>query len=214
MSLLPIVALAVLVFVLAVFVLKLPRSGWTMFAAALLFGLAGYATQGSPDQPAAPRTAVAEELEGGEVLVRARRDFFNPDILPARYVVNGDAFMRQGQWQNAANFYANALSDDPNDVEAWVALGNALVEHAEAQPTAAAMYAYSRAETLAPQNQAAQYFYGLSLLRTGQPGQARAIWAQILDDTPEDARWREPLTTQLERLDAILSQTGMGAEPR
>ena len=210
MSLIPIVALAALTFLAAAFVLKLPRSGWTLFGAAMLFGLTGYAWQGAPDQPAAPLSAAEEVSESGEVIVRARRDFFQPDTLPARYVVNGDAFARQGQWQDAAAFYGNALQDNPENVEAWVALGNALVEHADAQLSKAALYAYSQAETIAPDNMAARYFYGLTLLRNGQPGQARAIWADILDKSPEDARWREPLTIQLERLDGLLSQSGMG----
>ena len=54
MSWLAILALAALGFVVAAFALKLPRASWTLFAAALLFGLAGYATQGAPEQPAAP----------------------------------------------------------------------------------------------------------------------------------------------------------------
>ena len=48
-------ALALAAFALAVLVMKLPRHGLTLFGAALVFGLAGYAWQGSPGQPSAPK---------------------------------------------------------------------------------------------------------------------------------------------------------------
>ena len=50
MSWLPIIALAALVFTLAVYLLKLPRALWMLFGSALLFGLAGYAMHGNPGQ--------------------------------------------------------------------------------------------------------------------------------------------------------------------
>ncbi|MGB3377535.1 MAG: hypothetical protein WBA55_02065, partial [Allopontixanthobacter sediminis] len=56
----PLIALAVLAFVLAAFVVKLPRSGWALFGAALLFGLAGYALQGSPGLAGSPTTPLPE----------------------------------------------------------------------------------------------------------------------------------------------------------
>ena len=51
---LAVLALAALGFRFAVWLFGLARSGWTLFGAALLFGLTGYAQQGSPGQPAAP----------------------------------------------------------------------------------------------------------------------------------------------------------------
>ena len=47
MTWLPILALAVLAFLIVAFVFRLPKSGWAMFGAVLMFGLAGYALQGA-----------------------------------------------------------------------------------------------------------------------------------------------------------------------
>ena len=60
MSWLPIIALAALVFALAVYLLKLPRALWMLFGSALLFGLAGYAMHGNPGQPGAPADPVVD----------------------------------------------------------------------------------------------------------------------------------------------------------
>ena len=75
MSWLAILALAAFGFVFAVFALKLPRASWTLFAAALLFGLAGYATQGAPEQPAAPKEGQILDPQSGEAMVEARKEY-------------------------------------------------------------------------------------------------------------------------------------------
>ena len=210
MTWLPIVALALLIFGFAAFVLKLPRTLWMLFAAALLFGLAGYAMQGSPGQGAAPAAGQAQaQSQTGELLVEARREFYPDTALPSRFVVTADAFARRGQFDQAASFLRNAVSENPNDGEAWLALGNALVEHADGQLTAAALFAYSRSEEVQPNNPAPTYFLGLAMLRAGQPGRTRALWSELLENAPEDADWREALEQRLERLDQML---GMGAQ--
>ncbi|MBX7483895.1 tetratricopeptide repeat protein [Qipengyuania qiaonensis] len=205
MSWLPILALTLLVFGLAVFLLKLPRSMWTLFGSALLFGLAGYAMQGNPGQAAAPAAPVAGETsETGELMIEARREFYPEGRLPSRFVVTADAFTRRGQHDQAANFLRNAVAEDPRDGEAWVALGNALVEHANGQLNAAALYAYSRAEDVDPNNPAPTYFLGLAYLQAGEPGNTLALWRELLENAPEDADWRELLAVRLERLEALL----------
>lgn len=211
MTWLPILALAVLTFGIAVYALKLPRSLWMLFAAALLFGLSGYALQGSPGQASAPAPVKsARPSETGELLVQARREFYPETALPSRFVVTADAFARRGQFEQAANFLRNAVAENPRDGEAWLALGNALVEHADGQLTAAALYAFSQAEAVQPANPAPTYFLGLALLRAGQPGQTRVLWSELLEKAPADAAWRPALEMRLQRLDALL---GLGAAP-
>ncbi len=206
MSWLPILALAGLMFLLAAFLLKLPKQGYALFGAALLFGLAGYALQGNPGQAGSPKEAAERQIETGELVVEARREFFDPNVLPSRFVVTSDAFARRGDFENASRFLRNAVESDPADTEAWIALGNALTEHAEGQLTAAALFAYSRAEQLSPENPAAGYFVGLGMLRSGQPGRARSIWAELIENAPEGADWLPALQIRLERLDSLLAQ--------
>ena len=65
-------ALAAAALLLLIVVLKAPRRTWEALAAALVFGLAGFARQASTDQPGAPKAAAAVAVEGGEALVRLR----------------------------------------------------------------------------------------------------------------------------------------------
>ncbi len=200
------IALATAAFLLVIFVLRLPRAGWTLFAAALVFGLAGYALQGWPDLPSAPRAATQNADRSGEMLVIARREFFDSQVLPSRYVITADAFARRGQYEDAANFLRNAVSENPRDGEAWLALGNALVEHAGGQLTPAASHAFNRAAEVLPGNPAPGYFLGLAMLRSGEPDQTLALWNELLENAPADAPWREGLTLRIEQLKLLLSQ--------
>lgn len=209
MSWLPILALAALAFAAAVFVLRLPKAGYTLLGAALLFGLAGYALQGSPGAPASPGQPSADARQAGELLVEARREFFDPAILPSRFLITSDAYARRGDHLGAAGFAESAARENPNDVEAWTALGNALSEHAGGLLTPAALYAYGQAERRAPGSPAPGYFLGLAMLRSGQPGRTRAIWAELLAAAPADAPWRPVLAERLARLDALMTQ-GLG----
>lgn len=206
MSWLPILALAALAFVAAVFALRLPKAGYTLVGAALLFGLAGYALQGSPGAPAAPGKPPADVAKTGELMVEARREFFDPAILPSRFLITSDAYARRGDHAGAAGFAKSAVEENPADVEAWTALGNALVEHAGGQLTPAALYAYGQAERRAPGAPAPGYFLGLAMLRGGDADRTRAIWAELLASAPADAPWRPALAERLARLEALMAQ--------
>ena len=201
-----ILMLAAAAFAIAAFVLKLPRGSWALFGAALLFGLTGYAIQGRPQQPAAPSESVDAVPQDGEMAVKARREFFDDTDPPARFVLTADAFTRRGQYENAAKFLRNAVTENPADGEAWLALGIALVDHAEGTLTPAALNAFSRAEQSLGDNPAPAYFLGLSLLRTGEIARARAIWADLLESAPDDAEWRGTMQLRLDRLDAVIEQ--------
>ena len=83
-------------------------------------------------------------------------------------------------------------------------VGNALVEHADGQLTAAALFAYSRGEQAAPNNPAPTYFLGLAFLRAGEPGRTLALWRELLEAAPENAEWRAPLAARLDRLETML----------
>lgn len=206
MSWLPILAIATLAFVVAVFALRLPRSGFTLLGAALLFALAGYALQGQPGEPAAPASPPGDGSETGELVVQARREFYDAGTLPSRFLITSDAFARRGDYERAAAFARSAAEENPADGEAWTALGIALTEHAGGELTPAALYAYGQADQRAPRSPAPGYFMGLALLRTGQPERTRAIWAELLAAAPAEARWRPLLAERLARLDSLLAE--------
>lgn len=206
MNWLPILALAALAFVAAVFPLRLPRAGYPLFGAALLFGLAGYALQGSPGAPTSPGKPAADPPQIGELIVQARREFFDSPMLPSRFLITSDAYARRGDHQRAAAFAESAVEENSADIEAWTALGNALIEHANGRLTPAAIYAYGQAERRNPASPAPGYFLGLALLRNGQPERTRAIWADLLAGAPAKASWRPVLAERLARLEALMAQ--------
>lgn len=197
MSWLPVILIAAAAFSFAVVATRLPRAGWALFGAALLFGLAGYGVQGSPDQAGAPSSAATATARISVGAIEARRSLFDANLPPSRFVTIADAFFRRGQFADAANMLRNAVQERPDDTEAWVALGNALLEHAGGRLTPAAEYAYRRARQIDPEHPAAGYFLGIAQLRSGDPRAARETWRALLERAPEDAAWRAQLEQRL-----------------
>ncbi|MFD2578857.1 tetratricopeptide repeat protein [Novosphingobium colocasiae] len=72
-------------------------------------------------------------------------------------------------------------------------MGNALIAHAQGQPTPAALYAYRQAMAADPKNSAAPFFLGMTLAQTGDYRQARDLLAGMLKKThpmmPHGAGW-------------------------
>lgn len=205
MNWVPILALALAAFLLAAFLFRLPRQGWSLFGATLLFGLTGYALQGNPGEPGAPTVAPKPTVAGNEALIAARRQFFDPELVPSRFVITADAFARQGQYGDAANLLRKAVEDNPKDAEAWLAMGIALVEHAEGNPTAPALYAMDRAQQLAPANPAPAYFYGVAMLQAGQPEQTLIVWQELADKAPAGSPWKAEMEERIKQLKAMMA---------
>ena len=205
MSWLPIIALALLAFLAAAFVLRIKRGSWTILGAVLLFGLAGYAMQGMPGMPASPGRDMPEAQEfDGELLIGARREFFDTAQFPSRWVVTGDSYFRRGEYADAAAFYRNAVEENERDTQAWLGLGSALVEHAEGNLTPAALLAFERAGRLEDGRASARYFLGLAWLRAGQVPRTRELWAEALAMSDADSSWREPVALQLAQLERMM----------
>lgn len=202
----PILLLGLFALLTAMLVLRVPRQGWMLFAAVLMFGLAGYGLQGSPGLSAAPKQATAQASQSGEGLVAARRALFSDGKQPPDYIMLSDGFARQGKYDDAAALLRQGIARNPDDAEGWLALANALVEHAEGQITPPALYAFERAQQAFPAHPGAGYFLGMSYLRSGDPEQARRIWAELLKRSPEDAPWREDLTFRIASLDELIAQ--------
>lgn len=206
MSWLPIIALATAAFLVAAFVLRIERSSWTLLGAVLVFGLAGYAWQGSPEQPAAPKPPSVSANDSGEAVVAARRSLFDTGMPPADYLILSDAFARRGDYETAAGILKGRLDNNPVHGEGWLALGNALVEHAGGNVTPAAAEAYARAEEAIPGHPGPSFFLGAALLRSGDLRGARGVWQRLLDSSPDDAPWNDELRARIERMDQLIAE--------
>jgi len=207
MSWIPAILLAVAAFALAAFVFRLKRATWSVLAAALALGLAGYATQARPDLPAAPGVPSAGLGEEIWQDVEARREFVDPDDLSrADMMMLADAMSRRGRQVEAAGFLRGIVAENPRDFEAWLALGNAMVAQAGGRLTPAAVLAFRRASAIKPESLAPGYSLGLAFVMEGQLLQARQAWAETLAAAPHDAYGRDLLVERLDRLDLLLAQ--------
>lgn len=206
---LAVTALALAAFVLAAFLFKLPREAWALFGAVLVFGLAGYAWQGSPGLPAAPKVAAASADGPGEAMVEGRKALFSRTLPPPDYIVTSDAFARRSQFADAAALLQKGLADNPRDLEGWLALGLALVGHADGFVTPAALQAFGRARAIDPMHPGAEYFLGAAYVRSGEIVAARNVWAGLLERSPPDAPWREGVAADVARLDDMIARAPM-----
>ena len=199
--------LAALAFCALAFVLKAPRKGWEAIAAALLFGIAGYGLQATPGLPGAPKPAQEKIAGDTAAMIKARQSLEGKAALPGNdWVVIGDALARNGQYADAASILLGAVEKDPNNADAWLAMANALVSHADGQLTPAALYAYQHAAQAAPDSPGPPFFLGLAMAQSGRLTEARTLWAQLLERSPKDAPWRGELETQLGRLDELIAR--------
>ena len=204
-----VVALTGAAFLLAALLLRLPREGWMLFAAALVFGLAGYAWQGSPDQPSAPKAIESKAESSGQTMVVARKQLFDPVSPKPGYLVTSDAFALRGQFDDAAGLLRRGLLENPDHLEGWLALGIALVGHADGVVTPAARESFDRATSVDPDHPGPDFFLGSAYLRSGDVLEAREVWAGLLVRAPEDAQWRPDLERRVNALDQMIADAPM-----
>lgn len=206
--------LALAAFLMAVFVLRAPRKSWEAIGAALLLGVAGYALQAHP-VPAAPKVA-QEQISGDPAaLVKARAKVTRSGIPPNdRWVVIADALARNGRFADAAEVLRGATAADPKNAEAWLAMANALVAHADGTLTPASFYAFRQAAKSAPDHPGPPYFLGLALAQSGRFEEARGLWRRLLAATSSDAPWNADLSDKLIRLDKLIAAQQSGRTRR
>lgn len=206
---LAVLSLALVSFAIAAFTLRLPREGFAVFGSVLLFGLAGYAWQGSPSQPGSPKQPETVQSQSGDEMVEARQALFDPGTAKPDYLVFSDGYARRGKFAEAAAALRGGLRDNPQHLEGWLALGMALTGHADGFVTPAAAHAYARARELDPTNPGPDFFLGFSLLQTGQIRAARDTWARLIERSPADAPWLPELEQRVARLDQMIANAPM-----
>ena len=222
MTWLVLIALVVVVFVALLLSLRAKRAGWEAIAAALMVGLAGYAMQGHPYVPGVPKAAREKSADNAAAVVQARQTLAGMNTPGNKWVMIGDALVRQGQYADAATILRGAVDADPKNGDAWLAMANALVGHAEGNLSPAALYAFRHAAAADPQAPGPPFFLGMAMARAGRFDDAHTLWAGLLARTPANAPWRDDLAMRLGRLDKLMamirqsqaSGSGMMPPPR
>jgi cytochrome c-type biogenesis protein CcmH len=167
--------------------MKLRGAMLTLAAAAVAFGCAGYALQGSPELEGQPRVTTRRApplpLTGARQAMMGQFDYADTWLNMA------DALASRGNTADAAKLLHTQVARHPGDYKLWVGLGNALTDHARTI-TPAARLAYARAAELAPGYPAPKFFLGLAEARSGNPQEAVRLWREILATAPPSASWR------------------------
>lgn len=202
-----VILIAAVVFGLLAFVLKMPRAGWELSGAALLVGIAGYALQGSPGQPGAPKAPVENKRAADEALVKQRQQMGDQFAQGQSWLILADGLARQGQYGAAAEVLRKGTQQFPKDADLWVSMGNALVGHSDGLITPAAQFAFQKAASIAPDHPGPPFFMGLALAQSGRLADARAMWAELLRRSPDDAPYRADLVDRIQRIDSIIAQS-------
>lgn len=206
------IALAIACFAAIALAFRVPHKGWAIVLAALALGLAGYGVQGSPSLPGAPKASVSPEKDEGEQIVELRKAMVpEPQHSRSPLTVTADAMMRQGEYDTAANLLSGIVGQNPDDGDAWLALGTALTFHADGALTPAALLAYDHAANALPQSPGPPFFVGLSLIRQGKLIEAHKLWSKSLAALPPDAAGRDILADRLAALDGLMRRIAAGA---
>ena len=200
-------ALAVLALGALIWLGRAPRAAWEVIAAALVFGLAGFALQARPGQSGAPTESAQDTGASGEAMVAARRQMNTGGAASGdRWLIPADALARRGQFADAAGMALGAVEQNPGSADAWLAVANNLVAHAQGHLTPAALYAFDRARKADPAQPGPAYFLGLALAQNGLLTEGRAMWADLLGRTPPSAPWRAELVARLADLDQFIAR--------
>ncbi len=179
--------------------LRLRGAVFTLAAAALMIGAAGYALQGRPSLGGSPDLAATRPPP--LPLTAARKALMGQFGAADTWMTISEGYAARGQTQDAVGVMNSAIRARPTDFAMWVGLGNALSDHARTL-TPGAQFAFARAAELAPGHPAPGFFLGLAEARSGQPERAIMRWNRILATAPADATWR-PLVE-----DAVLALSG------
>lgn len=209
MSLLPIAALAAAALAALLLLFPATRAAWQAVAAALLLGLAGYAAQGHPGLPGHPTVNPQAAAENGSAAVTQRQALAGRDSQGQSHLIIAEAMLRHGQYADAAEILRGAVEKNPNDGDAWLAMGNALVGHANGTLSPAALYAYRRASAADPAAPGPPFFLGLALAQSGRLQEGRELWAALLARAPADAPWKSDLERRLQMLDGFIANGAM-----
>lgn len=206
------IALVVLVLAVLLMLMRGRREGWEAVAAALMVGLAGYALQGQPTMPSAMKAPSNPAAGNGKALVEERQKLSGMDPTKNRWIVPGDALAMHGQYAEAATVLRGAVEADPKNGDAWLAIANALVSHAEGNISPAALYAFRQAQNADPKAPGPSFFLGLAMARAGRFDETRSLWADLVAKAPADAPWRDDIAMRLKRLDELMAMLRQRAQ--
>lgn len=181
-----------------------------LLAAAMLLAMAGYAWQGRPALGGHAEQVAARQKLPETPFAALRGEFLERFDYTSRWLNMADGYHRRGDTRGAVGIMRAGLKAQPNNAILWTGLGNALVLHGGGTMNPAAELAYRRAMVLAPRHPAPRFFYGMSLIQSGDLAGGERVWRDLLASAPEGASWRPVVA---DRLAVIEQLRAMGQVP-
>ena len=182
---------------------RVPAATATLVAAALMLGLAGYALTGKPGQPGKIAVVQINDAGFGSPIAANQGEMRERFGEAGQWLGMADAMARRGKTELAIKALQGGIKQYPDNVDLWVALGNAFVAHSGDQLTPAAALAFDEAAKRSPDHPAPAFFAGLALARSGDLARAEGVWADLLARSAADAPWRGDLEARLAQLRAM-----------
>jgi cytochrome c-type biogenesis protein CcmH/NrfG len=176
-------------------------------AAALLVALAGYAWQGRPGLAGAPKAQAEQAMLPPSDFAQLRRSLLGEFDRAGAWLTTAEAATQAGKPLSAVKMLEGQLKQSPRDMDLWLGLADALVQHAGGMLNPAAEMAFNRAAQVAPDHPAPRFFYGLALSRMGQFDAAEQYWRQVLAMPQASDRWRE-VVADAQRMSADMQAMG------
>ncbi|HEX8215003.1 MAG TPA: cytochrome C biogenesis protein [Allosphingosinicella sp.] len=174
-----------------------------LLAAAMLLAMAGYAWQGRPALGGQPKQAGGRQKLPDSPFAILRGELVERFDYASRWLVMADGYQRRGDTRGAVSIIKSGLRQQPGNSTLWSGLGNALVLHGGGTMNPAAELAYRRAMILAPQHPAPRFFYGMSLIQSGDIAGGERVWRDLLATAPARASWRPVVADRLAVIDQL-----------
>lgn len=192
-------------------VLRVGRPLWSMVAAALMLGAAGYAMQGRPDLVGHDASTKLAAAPDDASMIDLRDQMLERYTGAAAYLVAADAMTRIGERRAAAQVLLGGIRIAPKSLVLWTGLGNALAAHDGNQVSPPALFAFQQAMRLAPNHPAPPFFLGLAYVRMGDFASGRPYWAKALALTPKTMPYRSEIEVRLALLDQVMASEDAAA---
>ncbi len=123
----------------------------------------------------------------------------------------GQAYYHVGRYPDAVKAYSRAVELDPKNAEAWSALGEVQVLTGQGRITPEMHKSFETALKLDPKDFRARYFLAIEKNESGDNKQALDDLIAIVNESPADAPWLQPVRELAER---ISKQNGLPIEGR
>lgn len=112
----------------------------------------------------------------------------------------GQAYYHVGRYPDAVEAYSRAVELDPKDAEAWSALGEVQVLTGPGRITPEMHKSFESALKLDPKDFRARYFLAIEKNESGNHQQALDDLVAIVNESPVDAPWLQPVRELAERI--------------